>query len=302
MSPSIPLNALRVFNVVAKRLNIARAAHDLHTTQSSVSRHIQNLEQALGVQLFVRGSRGLQFTEAGDTLSLHANRMFADLYEVTEQLSGRRSRQALRIAVARSYATRILSRHINDFCSQYPWIDLHLDGMRHLSDLHRGEADAAIRVGEGDWPDIKAICLGQEYLTPVCSPVLIEKTGPLNHPGDLENFTLLHYSEQQQWRPWLAAAGNTSVDATRGITFTETVMMLEAAEAGQGVAIARLSLVSDELKAGTLVRPFNTSVSDQQGYYFCATERAMHRSVVCSFRDWLIELQKKNADILLSYL
>lgn len=293
MNPSFPLNALRVFNVVARHLNIAHAAHELHTTQSGVSRHIQNLEQALGVQLFVRGSRGLQFTEAGDTLSLNANRIFADLHEVTEQLSGRRSRQTLRIAVARSYATRILSRHINEFCSQFPWVDVHLDGMRHLSDLHRGEADAAIRVGEGDWPDIKAVCLGQEYLTPVCSPALVAAAGPLNHPSDLEKFTLLHYSEQQQWRPWLTAVGNDSVNAAKGITFTETVMMLEAAEAGQGVAIARLSLVRDELETGSLVQPFSTCVADRHQYYFCATERAVHRSVVCAFRDWVLQLQDR---------
>lgn len=293
MKSSFPFNALRIFDVVARHLNIVHAAHELHTTQSSVSRHIQNLEQALGVELFLRGSRGLKFTEAGDTLFVHTQRMFADLYAVTEQLSGRKTRQTLRIAVARSYATRVLSKHVNDFCAAYPWIDLHLDGTRHLADLHRGEADAAIRVGEGDWPDLNAECLGDEYLSPVCSPELAGSRGPLKEPGDLQSFTLLHYSEQQQWHTWLAAVGNSSIDATKGITFTETVMMLEAAEAGQGVAIARISLVRDELAKGSLVQPFSTCVPDQQQYYFCTTERGMHRSVVIAFRGWLLALNDR---------
>ncbi len=240
----------------------------------------------------MRGPRGLRFTEAGDTLAVHTHRMFTDLYGITEQVSGRRTRQTLRIAVARSYATRVLSKRINDFCTKFPWIDLHLDGMRHLADLHRGEADAAIRVGEGDWPDLKAECLGQEYLSPVCAPALIRSHGPLCAPTDLEKFTLLHYSEQQQWRLWLSAVGNVSINATRGITFTETVMMLEAAEAGQGVAIARLSLVRDELANGALIQPFITTVADRQQNYFCATERALHRSSVAAFREWVLALHR----------
>jgi LysR family glycine cleavage system transcriptional activator len=172
----------------------------------------------------------------------------------------------------------------------HPWIDLHLDGMRHMSDLHRGEADAAIRVGDGEWPELQVDCLGEEYLTPVCSPKVLQTTGPFKEPNELSRVTLLHFSEQPQWRRWLTAAGADQVDASNGVKFSETVMALEAAQASQGFACARLSLVAEELASGVLVRPFDLTIPDNQRYYFCVTERAATRNHVAAFRSWLLDL------------
>jgi DNA-binding transcriptional LysR family regulator len=288
-SNNLSLNALRAFNTAAKHLNLVRAAEELFITQGAVSRQIQNLEEQLGVKLFKRGPRGLSFTEAGDSLAEYTSRMFTDLDFVAEQLSGKRSRQTLHVAVARSFATRFLCRRVRSFCDQYPWITLYLDGHRHMADLLKGEADVAIRVGNGRWPDLIVESLGEEQLFPVCSPKLLEGNFPLKEPRDLARFTLLHYSEQPQWEMWLHGVGEQKVNSRPGILFSETAMMLEAAEAGQGIAIARSSLVVDELANGTLIRPFVSSVSDTQAYYFCCTQRASEKPMVKAFRAWLRE-------------
>ena len=289
---NLPLNALRVFDAAARHMNFVKAAKELCLTQGAVSKQIQNLEQRLGVTLFIRGPRSLRFTEAGDLLAAHTSRMFTDLNAVAERLGGKRSRQTLKIAVARSFAARVMARHIQEFCAQFPWVDLYIDGQRHMADLLRGEADAAIRVGDGKWPDLKVESLGEEFLTPVCSPRLLQRNGPLDTPDDLRRFTLLHYAEQRQWSLWLEKVGATGVDLAKGIRFSETIMMLEAAEAGQGIAIARMSLVQDELSSNRLVRPFNTTVADTHSYYFCATERSLERPMVKAFRGWLLNLTR----------
>lgn len=289
MSTRLPsLNALRAFDAAARHLNLVRAAEEMGVTQGAVSRQILALEELIGVPLFSRGPRGLAFTEAGDFLYAHTRPMFVDLQVAMEQLSGQRARQTLHLAVARSYATRVLAPHIGEFVEACPWIEVRLDGHRHLIDLTRGEADAAIRVGDGKWPELVVESLGDEELFPVCSPELVTRKPRLREPSDLAHHVLLHYWEQPYWQLWLSDHAPT-VSARRGPAFSETAMMLSAAEAGQGVAIGRTSLVRSELRSGRLVRPFNESVKDGIGYWFVCTPQASVRSTVSAFRSWLLE-------------
>jgi LysR family glycine cleavage system transcriptional activator len=289
MSNRLPsLNSLRAFDAAARHLNLVRAAEEMGITQGAVSRQIQALEGLVGAPLFSRGPRGLTFTEAGDFLFAHTRPMFAELQVAMERLNGQRARQTLHVAVARSYATRVLAAHIGEFVERHPWIEVRLDGHRHLIDLTRGEADAAIRVGDGKWSGLVVESLGEEELFPVCSPELITGNPPIRDPGDLAHHVLLHYWEQPYWQLWLSDHAPT-LNARRGVAFSETAMMLTAAEAGQGVAIGRTSLVRSELRSGRLARPFEHTVKDGIGYWFVCTPQAAARSTVSAFRGWLLE-------------
>ena len=143
------LRALYIFEAAARHLNLVRAADELGLTQGALSRQIRLLEDHVGVPLFVWLPRGLAFTEAGDILRNHCQHAFRELQEGIGTISGVRRRQSLVVAIARSYATRILSHRVASFVNLYPWIDLVLDGHRHLVDLAQNEADVAIRVGDG---------------------------------------------------------------------------------------------------------------------------------------------------------
>lgn len=281
------LRSLYIFEAAARHLNLVRAAQELGLTQGALSRQIRQLEESIGVPLFRRLPRGLSFTEAGDILHSHCRLAFRELQEGIGTVSGTRTRQSLMVAVARSYATRVLSHRIGSFVNAYPWIDLILDGHRHLADLARNEADAAIRVGDGRWPDAAGEKIEDDPLFPVASPDLVARLGTVDVALLAREATLLHFFERPYWETWSRGAEVELPTRTRGVRFSETVMMLEAAESGQGIAIARRSLVREALELGRLVRLSDIEVTDGIGYYFCATPAGLRKETVRRFREWL---------------
>lgn len=281
------LRALQIFDSVARHLNLVRAAEELGVTQGALSRHVLTLERHIGIRLFERKSRGLEFTEAGALLWSHCQRGFEELRTGLSAVAGIHGREMLLLAVARSYATRVLSRRVASFTEQYPWINLVFDGHRHLSDLSKNEADAAIRVGAGNWTDAESEKLEDDPLFPVASPALVEALGTNDVRSLATGSNVLHYSERPYWRMWTARAAVSFPGTMREVSFSETVMMLEAAEAGQGVAMARRSLVRESMARGHLLQLSGIMIDDGIGYYFCATQAARRKRSVQGFRDWL---------------
>ena len=105
----------------------------------------------------------------------------------------------------------------------------------------------------------------------------------------LVHHTLLHDEATVDWRTWLLAAGVEGVDAERGITVTDSSMLLRAAIAGQGVALARSVLAADEIASGRLVRPFDVDVPAEFAYYLAYPEESAGRPDVAAFREWILE-------------
>jgi DNA-binding transcriptional LysR family regulator len=282
------LRSLYIFEASARHLNLVRAAEELGLTQGALSRQIKSLEQFIGVPLFERYSRGLKFTEAGDALWLHCQRAFDELQEGLSLVSHTRTRQSLLVAVARSYSTRVLSHRIGEFIDAHPWIDLTLDGHRHLADLTKGDADIAIRVGKGDWPEAQCERISEDALVPVVAPELVRRLGASRVEDLIERAPLLHFTEGGYWDLWATHARVPLPKERRNIRFTESVMMIEAAEYGQGVAVARRSLVSEALANGKLLQISDIEYHDDVAYYLCYTKQKMNRETVKAFRQWLI--------------
>jgi LysR family glycine cleavage system transcriptional activator len=134
--------------------------------------------------------------------------------------------------------------------------------------------------------------LSAETLFPVCSPGLVRE-GAEALPF-LQAAVLLHYTERAHWASWLRAAGLPESLAAMGPRFSEMSMALAAAEAGQGVAIARRSHVIDAIAAGRLARPFTPIADDQEGYFLVTSYAAHQRSTVQAFGAWI----KREMDML----
>jgi DNA-binding transcriptional LysR family regulator len=288
------LRSLYIFEAACRHLNLIRAAEELGLTQGALSRQIRSLEEHIGMPLFFRTPRGLKLTETGDILRAHCEKAFGELQVGLATVAGVKSRQTLLIAVARSYATRVLSHRIGEFTKGNPWIDLSLDGHRHLADLAKNEADAAIRVGDGQWSDVVPEKIVDDAIFPVASPELIESLGTCTLPELLQECALLHFTERPYWEAWASAARVELPRQRRNIKFSETTMMLEAAEAGQGVAIARRSLVAEALRENRLIRVSDFETDDGIGYYFCATQDSLRKDTVRQFRDWLLATFGRN--------
>ena len=290
-----PLNALRAFEAAARHLSFTRAAEELHVTQAAISHQVKALEEHLGRKLFRRLNRALRLTDDGQAYLPSVSRAFALLNEATNDLLTKQAPGPLTVSVLPSFAARWLVPRLGRFRQIRPDIDLRIDPSAELTDFAAGDVDVCIRYGRGKYAGLRADWLMTEDIFPVCSRTLLEGAHPLRKPGDLEHHVLLHDDGHGDWRTWLLAAGVDRVDPARGPIFTDSSMLIQAAMAGQGVALARGVLAADELAAGRLVRPFTLSLPTDYAYYLVCPEATAEQPKIVAFRDWLLDETRSEA-------
>jgi LysR family glycine cleavage system transcriptional activator len=283
-----PLNALRAFEAAARHLSFTKAAEELHVTQAAISHQVKGLEDRLGVTLFRRANRSLRLTEAGQSYLPAIRDAFDSIDAATARLATRDRSGLLNITCMPSFAASWLVHRLGRFRTAHPDIDVRLAPDERLTDFAREDVDIGVRYGRGNWSGLIAERFLTEDVFPVCSPTLLKGAHPLRRPEDLQHHTLLHDDIETDWRRWLVAAGVEGVDPTRGIHFTSSSLMLQAAVAGQGVALGRSALASNDLSAGRLVRPFEVSLPVEAAYYIVYPEAYASRRKVIAFRDWLM--------------
>ncbi len=288
-----PLNALRAFECAARHLSFTRAAQELHVTQAAISHQVKALEDHLGFKLFRRLNKSLLLTDAGQAYGPALSEAFGLIQQATRRLVSQEASGPLTVSVVPSFASTWLVPRLGRFRQQHPDIDLLIDPNPAMVDLQRGAVDVAIRYGLGDYPGLSCDWLMSEDLFPVCAPQLLNGGTPLEQPHDLRHFPLLHDDDHSYWQTWLKAAGVSNVDALRGTVFTDSGMLLQAAMAGQGVAIARSVLVADALDTGALVRPFDLSMTTRLAYFLLTLPERYEQPKLQRFRDWLIGEAKR---------
>ena len=284
----LPLNALRVFEQVAAHLSFTDAAEALDVTPAAVSSHIKTLEELLETPLFYRHSRPVRLTPQGAQLLPGVQRGLAELAHAVEQLRHHRQSGVLNISLLGSFLQKWLLPRLGDFYKKFPEVDLRFNASRELVDFMKSDFHAAVRYGLGDWPGLTSERLLDDWVFPVASPKLVEQHGPIHTLNDLSKYPLLH-SPSEAWKDWLRSVGGDTTRSERGPTLDDSAAVLAAAELGQGLALARWSLVAGDLAAGRLVRPSNQSVRQKNAYYFVAPPHQYELPKVQHFRDWLLE-------------
>ncbi len=293
---NLPLNALRVFEAAGRRLSFSKAAHELNVTAAAVSHQVRGLEERLGHELFRRRHRALELTAAGHLLLPGLAEGLTTLDRSVGRLSILDHESRLVIAADPTLAAKWLLPNLRAFQDSYPDLDVHLSSFSNVIDLHDQKADIALRYGAGRYEDLHAEALSQDYMTPVCSPSLLEGEHPLRKPEDLAHHTLLHdkswghLEAVPDWSMWLKAAGVEGVDVSRGPHFDVAAMALEAAAMGRGVALMPRTLAIDDIEWGRLVAPFDLNLQLDCRVYFVCLPQVLDRPAVAAFRKWVKEM------------
>lgn len=287
-----PLNPLRAFEAAARLLSFTRAAEELFVTPSAVSHQVKVLEDTLGVPLFSRLGKSLALTPSGRAYLPEVQRAFKQLAQATQRLQAAEL-PVLRINVPPTFAVKWLIPRMARFMTSNPSVDLKVSTSAKMVDFAREDIDLAIRYGRGQYAGLRAErCLSVEVF-PVCSPKLMKGAHPLRHPEDLRHHTLLHddstYTDASNpdWAMWLQHAGVTDVDAARGPSFWPSYLVINAAVDGLGVALAKKNWVTQELADGRLVRPFDTSLPVEYGYYVVYPEERADDPTIATFTEWM---------------
>jgi LysR family glycine cleavage system transcriptional activator len=276
---------LQAFEAAARHGSYSRAASELNVTHGAISHRIRELEHRLNIRLFQRVGRNMQPTRAAETL-LAQVRQVLGMLQLTFPDKSRRSTDKLVVGVHPAFATRWLIRRLDSFVAAEPKLAVEIRTTADLGDFLAPGIDMAVRYGAGIWPNAVSVRLCGEVLFPVCSPEYQAKFR-LQRPADLARCTLLRHL-WQPWSTWLQAAGLSLREPTNGLSLSDSSMLLEAAAAGQGVALARALFARDALAAGNLVKLFDLEVPDTN--FYCAVWRAgtALTAPADAFRLWLL--------------
>ena len=279
-----PLQTLQAFESAARHQNYTRAAEELALTPSAISHHIATLEGRANARLFRRDGSRMVPTEAGHLL-VGKVRQALKLLERNFARPQVSVHTTLTLSVLPSFASRWLVPRLAGFIAEFPQIDLLIHANLNLADLGRGEADCAVRFGPGGWPELQQEFLFGDARFPVCSPRYNGGALP-QRPEDLGQHALLR-NPWMPWEPWFDAAGLSLSEPSRGPSFNDAAIMLDAAEAGVGIALTRRSLVEDALREGRLVRLFEPAVPDPHSYYFVWRADHPRLEAILALREWL---------------
>ena len=282
-----PLTQLRAFETSARMLSFTAAAIELNQTQGAVSHQVNALEARLGVKLFEREPRGLKLTEAGGRY-LPLVRDSLERLRTAEDLIRLERPSVLTVTVSPNFASKWLVPRLGSFSVTHPNLDLRISASLQHVDFSREDIDLAVRHGTGDWPELHVTRLCAEELFPACSPSLLQ-TGPaIRMPADLAKHVLVHDRSRKHWHDWLAAFRIAPPANERGPVFDQTALAIDAALAGQGIALARSALASLDLISGRLVRPLREMLPAAFAYWIVCRKSAANAPKISQFRSWLV--------------
>lgn len=282
------LDALLVFEAAGRHRSFKKAAAELHVTPSAVSRLIGRLEKDLGVRLFRRLHRGLDLTAAGAAYLGEVTAALERLDRAGDALRVQRQTGALRISVLQSFAGNWLVPRLTRFESAHPRIEVRLEATTAYADFRHDDVDLAIRFGRGPWAGLHSEPLLALDFFPVCRPTLLAGRHPLRHPKDLAAHTWLEEVHvPEAWPAWLRAAGVEHVLPARRLHYDNAQLMLEAAMAGQGVALTSRLLAERYLLEWRLVKPFRVSARSASTYHLVARPDDLDKPHIRAFRIWI---------------
>jgi LysR family glycine cleavage system transcriptional activator len=297
-----PLNAIRAFEAAARKGGFQAAGVELNVSANAVGRLVKVLEDWLGVALFRRLPRGVVVTEAGRGYLSRVENLLDQLAEATADLGRIESSKVLTVSAGPSLAARWLIPRLGGLVERHRELTVRVLATPSLADFEREEVDVAIRHGCGTYEGLRGDLLMREDFFPVCSPTLLARGPRLQEPADLSQHILLHQQnvltrnerdqsvDQLDWASWLAKIGASGIDAQRGLYFSFSHMTLQAAAAGQGVALASSAYLGDDLETGRLVRPFgDLSVRGPDGFFIVCPHLTADREKVVVFRSWALK-------------
>ncbi len=283
----LPLSALRAFEAAARLGSFKAAADELGVTPTAISHQIRGLEAASGVALFERQVRRVTLTDAGVQLYPVLRDGFDAFQAALERLTQPRRRPQVVISATNAFTVKWLVPRMSDFRARHPDIDLQLQASDEVVDLRSRAVDIAIRYGRGPYPGLVTQPLFTDHFAPVANPRL-----GVRSIEDLARVPLICFDwkrahpENPTWERWFATAGVQDLSPAGQLRFSDEGHAIQAAVAGQGIALVSQALIAEELAAGHLVRPFGPVIDGHTYHVATSADRAPSASAQAAI-DWL---------------
>jgi len=298
MSRNIPpLNALRAFEAVARNLSFRSAAEELHVSHSAVSHHIRALEARFGVRLFNRTTRRVDLTTDGARYYPVIKDAFDRIERSTAELLDSRLAGILTVQIYVTTAMRWLLPRLSRYQHIHADVEVRLSTSFQEWEFRPDGIDVGIILGNEDNPDLYYQYLYTGTVTPVCTPAMLIGERGLRQPADLSRLPLIDvYTSPNDWNRWLKAAGVGDMPRRITAQYDTYLLAMEAAAAGDGIAMAEVQDVEDDIQLGRLVQPFDITVARQRNWYTVCERGRETEPKIKSFMDWVVTEMAERRD------
>jgi LysR family transcriptional regulator, glycine cleavage system transcriptional activator len=284
-----PPNWLRAFEAAARHLSFTAAARELHVTQSAVSQQVRLLEQYLNEPLFLRHPRKLALTDTGSAYLVSVHEAFDRLARSTDELFGDRHTERVTLRTNAAFAVYWLAPRLAEFQSIHPEIELRISMSVWLAETVWEAVSLEVRHGSGVWPGLFGERLTWDELTPMCSPSLLEGPLPLNGPADLAQHRALRVlGNNDDWNRWMESAGVPDLEPAEEFQCDSSVIALEYAAAGGGIALGHTDFCGELLASKRLVAPFDIACDATDAFYLVSPQNRADTTAAGALRTWLM--------------
>ena len=282
------LIALRAFEAAAANLSFQRAALELNVSPAAVSHQVRSLEEALGMPLFHRLTRQVELTEDGVKLFKRVKEGLDIMELAVSCLRLEQDAGTLTLTTNAAFAARWLLPRMGMLRAAVPSMRIRLEATEAVADLARGEADLAVRSGDGNWPGLTTQLLSREHYAPMFDPKL-----GLSGPADLRRHKLIDFDWQPQakspanWSRWFNEAGMPQPGSAQRLAFSDENNAVLAVLAGHGVGLLSSTLMASELSSGAVVSPFGPQLTTG-AYYLAALPGRRDEAAIAAVWEWFV--------------
>lgn len=288
----VSLDVLRVFESAARQLSFTAAASEQGASQPAISQQIKRLEQQLATRLFDRVYRGIALTDAGELLLSYVQDGLQSLDAGLLAVTAQQQHEVLQVATDFAFAAYWLMPRLQRFHQLHPEVDVSLITSERDQGTLPAEIDVAINFGDGRFKHAEAQLMFREEVFPVCSPQLLKGREIPLPAAALASLPLLHLrpENRSRWFDWAGlfrAFGLQQTPSPGSLRFDNYTLLIQAAIAGQGVAIGWRHLVDELLTQNLLCRMGDEVAHSELGYYLVLPERKRRQRLTQVFVDWL---------------
>jgi DNA-binding transcriptional LysR family regulator len=272
-SPTLPpLDTLETFARAARLGSFSAAAEESGLTHGAVSRQVSRLERWMGIRLFSREARGVTLTPEGMRFFARAEEALSMLSDTGERWSPSRGKAVVRLSVTPSVASLWLFSRLQRLEGTDIHVELVLE--HRLADFSEG-IDLAVRCGKGPWAGVRGMRIWSERAFPIAAPALARRLGPDPEAQAILGFPIVHDSNIEGWRRWLAAEGVTYAPRGEDRRFEDYNIVIESCIQGLGIALARQPLSQAALESGRLVAICDRSVEHHVAFHLIRPDDAL---------------------------
>jgi len=290
---NLSLRALQAFDAIGRRGSITGAAEDLGVSPGAISQLVRNLEQSLGLTLLERRGRRVELSSWGRLYYREVSKGFQQLTMATNVLKRVSNEGGIVVSALSSVASRWISRKIFDWQALCPTAQVRIFGQDQEPRLGAEEVDFRITYGRRSYVHEHVAHLFTDWVVPACSPAVLAARPPQS-PEDVLTFPLLNvewesdYKASPQWCDWAKLVHANHSQQLSGLSFTLSSSAIDAAFNGRGFVLAQLSMVQEEIAAGTLVIPFDIRLKLSESYFLAWDRTALEKPNGQRFHKWIL--------------